>query len=319
LSSRSVGWDSCIGGCDWAAIIFTIKEFLPTERQANSRMATSGKFPSAQQVPVTWRRRKSARRRKSVWHLAHGALFATDDTQIGTQQLTTNGNPGVAHGTFDGTTYFYRSGQMSSSGAFWKSNGTVAGTINLGHGNSESQIYSFAQFDGALFYAGPLTKLTPGIDEFSTVATAPVNVRHLTVAGDTLYFLGQDSDSGPYRLWKLTTANGTPEAVAQLGPSAQNFTSIGSTLYFTYFSSAGGTELWKSNGTNAGTVQVKDINPGSSSSFPMSLTNVGGTLFFTATTAANCRTLEIRWDGFWHCPGEGYCPWQRVRCSGSAV
>ncbi|MEJ7596179.1 MAG: ELWxxDGT repeat protein [Planctomycetaceae bacterium] len=225
-------------------------------------------------------------------------LFVTDGTAIGTQQLTTNGNPGDAQGTFNGTTYFYQQGLMTSSGAFWKSNGTVAGTINLGRGSSESTIYSFAQFDGALFYSGQSTsggqtlhKLTPGTDEFSEVATVPLDVQELTVAGDTLFFLGKDSSSGPYRLWKLTSANGTPEAVAQLGPSAQNFTSIGSTLYFTYFSSAGGVELWKSNGTNAGTVQVKDINPGSSSSSPHLLTPVGSTLFFTATTAANGEEL----------------------------
>uniref|UniRef100_UPI00056C1DDD hypothetical protein n=1 Tax=Microcystis aeruginosa TaxID=1126 RepID=UPI00056C1DDD len=41
-------------------------------------------------------------------------------------------------------------------------------------------------------------------------------------------------------------------------------------------------ELWKSDGTAAGTVLVKDINPGSSSSYPGSLTAVGNTLFFTA-------------------------------------
>jgi ELWxxDGT repeat protein len=43
-----------------------------------------------------------------------------------------------------------------------------------------------------------------------------------------------------------------------------------------------GLELWKSDGTLNGTVMVKDINPGSGDSFPGNLTNVDGTLFFTA-------------------------------------
>ena len=41
-------------------------------------------------------------------------------------------------------------------------------------------------------------------------------------------------------------------------------------------------ELWKSTGTAAGTVLVQDINPGSVSSGPRYLTNVNGTLFFSA-------------------------------------
>src|SRR5262249_20177292 len=43
-----------------------------------------------------------------------------------------------------------------------------------------------------------------------------------------------------------------------------------------------GRELWKSDGTPEGTVLVKDIAPGPSDGFPDFLTNVGGTLFFTA-------------------------------------
>ncbi|MCA2759485.1 ELWxxDGT repeat protein, partial [Microcystis sp. M145S2] len=43
-----------------------------------------------------------------------------------------------------------------------------------------------------------------------------------------------------------------------------------------------GYELWKSDGTAAGTVLVKDIRPGSTGSYPRYLTAVGNTLFFTA-------------------------------------
>ena len=52
-----------------------------------------------------------------------------------------------------------------------------------------------------------------------------------------------------------------------------------------------GFELWKSNGTAAGTVMVKDINPGSKSSYPSFLTNVDGSLFFAATDAVHGSQL----------------------------
>ena len=46
-----------------------------------------------------------------------------------------------------------------------------------------------------------------------------------------------------------------------------------------------GRKLWKSDGTRAGTVLVEDVDPnnhGPDDHGPSSLTNVGGTLFFSA-------------------------------------
>ena len=42
---------------------------------------------------------------------------------------------------------------------------------------------------------------------------------------------------------------------------------LGDRLYFAG-SGAAGTELWKTDGTSAGTVQVKDIQPGQDGSYP---------------------------------------------------
>ncbi len=52
-----------------------------------------------------------------------------------------------------------------------------------------------------------------------------------------------------------------------------------------------GGELWKSDGTAAGTVLVKDIRPGLSTSYPGNLTAVGNTLFFTADDGVNGTEL----------------------------
>jgi ELWxxDGT repeat protein len=63
-------------------------------------------------------------------------------------------------------------------------------------------------------------------------------------------------------------------------------TPLNGNVFFVASDGSTGRELWKSDGTVAGTTRVKDIEPGSGSSWPDNLTNVAGTLFFTATTSA---------------------------------
>lgn len=53
-------------------------------------------------------------------------------------------------------------------------------------------------------------------------------------------------------------------------------------IFFTAYDFIHGGELWKTDGTVAGTVLVKDISPESASSSPTSITNANGVVFFTA-------------------------------------
>ncbi|WP_375770848.1 HYR domain-containing protein [Archangium gephyra] len=66
---------------------------------------------------------------------------------------------------------------------------------------------------------------------------------------------------------------------ASSSPTA--FRRIGSTVYFSAKDATAGVELWKSDGTGAGTVLVKNINP-VGDSIPELLTDLNGTLLFTA-------------------------------------
>src|SRR5262249_44039126 len=90
--------------------------------------------------------------------------------------------------------------------------------------------------------------------------------------------------------------------------SPSNLTNVNGTLYFSANDGVNGTELWKSDGTTAGTTMVKDLFPGETtyyvgnpgygnwvtvpnSSNLGSLTTLNGTLFFTATDGAHGNEL----------------------------
>src|SRR5688572_28205318 len=75
------------------------------------------------------------------------------------------------------------------------------------------------------------------------------------------------------------------------GSNPSNFTNVGGTIFFTATDPERGTELWKTDGTGAGTVVVKDINQGSGSSSPSYLTAIGTTVYFAASDGINGTEL----------------------------
>lgn len=71
----------------------------------------------------------------------------------------------------------------------------------------------------------------------------------------------------------------------------KNVANVNGTLFFAANDGTSGVELWKSDGTESGTVRVKDIFPGTQSSYPTELINVAGTLYFAAGDGNTGREL----------------------------
>jgi ELWxxDGT repeat protein len=105
-----------------------------------------------------------------------------------------------------------------------------------------------------------------------------------------LFFVGSDSVHGQ-ELWKSDgSAAGTTlvkdlnvNPVEEISSYPHRLTPVGGTLFFVADDGVHGFELWKSDGTAAGTTLVKDIIPADRRATPPGpLTAVGNTLFFRA-------------------------------------
>jgi ELWxxDGT repeat protein len=72
---------------------------------------------------------------------------------------------------------------------------------------------------------------------------------------------------------------------------------LGKAFYFAAGDLSHGTELWKSDGTNNGTVLVKDILPGTKSSIPYHLTRHQNELFFVVGETSNGKDALWKTDG----------------------
>ena len=92
---------------------------------------------------------------------------------------------------------------------------------------------------------------------------------------------------------EIATSDGREDGTRKVSPGASGFgarelTNVAGTLFYSASDVVGGGfELWKSDGTAAGTSLVKDIRPGDAGSALGELTNVGGTLFFFANDGTN--------------------------------
>lgn len=152
-----------------------------------------------------------------------------------------------------------------------------------------------------------LWKASPTKDVAVLVKSLPASARNeLDKSGGALYF-SISSDSSGMNLWKSDgTAVGTAQVKNICSPAsarwnanpwlvhpANNFTILNGVTYFSADDCVKGRELWRTNGTAAGTSLVKDVYTGSEGSNPERFIIAGGKLFFVATDNSHGRELWV--------------------------
>lgn len=228
-----------------------------------------------------------------------GRLWRTDGTAAGTVPVQ-DSNTGAVSFPYGVTefndAFYFQANDVVNGFELWKTDGTAAGTVlvkdihpSTGVGTFHYRFTDFTVFNGALYFQAD--DGVNGFELWTTDGTAAGTVlvkdinstlgagsfpTDFTVFNGALYFAAEDGANGR-KLWKSNgTATGTvlvkdiPIATGTgFTPDGfpRGFPVFNGALYFRAGNGVNVYELWKTDGTAAGTVLVGDSNTAAWGSF----------------------------------------------------
>jgi ELWxxDGT repeat protein len=225
------------------------------------------------------------------------ALFRSNGTASGTQLLIDNisvkdqsSNPARLI-TIADKTYFVAA--VAGGTGVWVTDGTTVGTRLLATVGGVSIMINangklaFVGWDGSNVHIYTSDGTIAGTTKLEMVAKPPESTfmtEMIFINGKFIFILRGPNYDSPYRLWFADT-----NTSGDLGEYkfAYGLTPVGSTVYFGGEQAITGAELWKTNGTAAGTQMVEDILPGATGSWPTSMTSYKNQLYFSASDSVH--------------------------------
>jgi ELWxxDGT repeat protein len=248
----------------------------------------------------------------------HGPqLWKSDGTPEGTSLVKDDLFPAVAEfiGGYvripmidAGGKLFFTAASPSGSPDLWVTDGTAAGTHQVGASPGAFSVRRFlAAGNGELLFAAEdgfgvepwvsdgtgagthrVADLNPDTGSSISVTyyvAAPSGKDAVAAPWGGFILVADDGVHGP-ELWRTDgTAAGTSLirdiVPGSAGSSPYGLTAANGKAVFAATDS-NGTEIWVTDGTSAGTLPLRDIGPGAASSSPQELTAVGGKVFFRA-------------------------------------
>ncbi len=252
------------------------------------------------------------------------ALWRTDGTADGTQRIAAIPpviDPARPFIPFGGMLYF---GAGAKTAELWRTDGTAAGTARVRRFASPRNYYIVPTLADAGDHLMFLLGTNSGVELWRSDGSASGTLRLRTfawitdrfggpfegaVTGDGTFVFGADDGSGVEPWRSDGTAEGTAQ-LAEISPGAtdlfneydglyQSFTDLAGTLAFLADDRQGSGYLWKSDGTESGTVSVADVVP--APNFLPRLLAVGQRLYFMAASPEAGQEL-------WELPALGEPP-----------
>jgi ELWxxDGT repeat protein len=223
------------------------------------------------------------------------SLWSSDGTATGTSTIKTLGNLGAVpllvpldpgHAVF--------SLQVFGDSGLWATDGTAAGTIHISDviprnwqaapsANPSAAKADVARLNGRLYFGGTLEETEVWTTDGTATGTFQVaningssssNPANFVAFNDRVYFAAFDQTNGT-AFWKTDGTSGGTQLVKALGGAITLLTATTEQLYV----SVGHNELWRSDGTTAGTFKVTNFSTG----FPAAVGEaavLGNQLFF---------------------------------------
>ena len=183
----------------------------------------------------------------------------------------------------------------------WKSDGTTAGTTLLINTLDNPKFFTrynnkdFFISGGVAWETDGTTDNTKKIDNLA-ISKSSNDFNDISLWKNNLYFKATPPNAFPSN-YELYSYNGTQIKLVKdiytgtFGSDPNYFTDASKYFVFSADFSGKGTEVWKSDGTDAGTSLLADIEPGFNGSFPEAYVLIDGNLFFSATTSSNGREI----------------------------